>query len=103
MRPSIMGPNNVCDLFTTCKILEKVKAYAKAKGYKNVTLCTIEDNSMEDIKNGRWDIEIMHSSESGQLFRQKLLWLKGELLDGIEFHNRFTEFYPDNEGGELNV
>lgn len=81
------------DLNTAAAILNKVKDYARKKGLENVTLHSIEDNSYADVKNHRWDIEIMYTSKSGRLVLQKLLWLKGELLDGIEFHNRFEEFY----------
>lgn len=73
-------------------IIEKVKAYADKNGYKDVVLLSVEDNTWNDPKNQRFDVEI---ATSGNPQWQKLLFLKGELLDGNEFHERFNEFYPE--------
>ena len=83
------------------KVLEiatKVKEYADKKGYKNVLLHSVEDWSHASAEyvdsNDRIDIEIRYLNEHGILMQQKLLMMKGEIIDGNEFHKRHDEFYP---------
>lgn len=75
-------------------ILGKIKAYADKKGYTGVEVQRVEDSTWSDPINKRYDIDIVYTDQDNHLIRQKLLMLKGELLDGLEFHNRFKEFYP---------
>ncbi len=74
-------------------ILTKVQQYAEKKGLKNVTLHSVEDNQWSDPDNKRFDIDIDYVNVNGIPIRQRLLFLKGEVLDGEEFHKRFEEFY----------
>ncbi len=81
--------------WTIDKVLEvvtKIKAYTDKKGYDNVRLFSVEDNTWSDPVNERYDIELSFTSK-GKAYTQKLLILKGEVLDGTEFHKRFSEFY----------
>ena len=73
-------------------IITKTERYITEMGYSEAELVSIEDNSWEDKENCRYDIEIQFMSGK-RLVRQKLLLLKGELLDGKTFHKRFGEFY----------
>ena len=43
--------------------------------------------------NGRIDVEVEYKNSDGYLIRQKLLILKGELIDGETFHKRYHEWY----------
>lgn len=78
---------------TVAKICKKVLDYAKANNLADVMLCSVEDNTCDDKANQRYDVEICFT-KNGQLIRQKLLILKGEVIDGNEFHKRINEFYP---------
>ena len=78
-------------------IMAQVKAYTEKKGIKDATIITIEDNSEYDTDNQRYDIEIVYVGEGKPEWAtttQKLLYLKGEVIDGLEFHRRANEFYP---------
>lgn len=82
------------DLEVLSDIYLKVKAYAESKGYKEFSINSIEDNTEDDPDNNRYDIELFYvSPKDGCYMYQKLLYLKGEIVDGITFHNRFSEFY----------
>lgn len=74
-------------------ILGKIKDYANKDGLSNVEVVRIEDNTWSDPVNNRYDIDIICVNSANQLSGRKLLILKDELLDGIEFHKRFKEFY----------
>ena len=81
--------------FTVDKIAEivgKVKAYADSNGYKNAYLISVEKD-YDDKENDRYDVEITFVNNNGSNVLQKLLMLKGEIVDGHEFHHRFNEFY----------
>lgn len=76
-------------------IVNSVKNYADLKGYENVELVSVEDNTWSDAINQRYDVEIRFMDGEKRLVGQKLLILKGEVIDGLEFHKRFDEFYPN--------
>lgn len=86
------NPFKAWDLNTVAEIVTKVNEYAKKKGFQDAMLEEVEDNTWEDTKNQRYDITIIYFDGSHQV-RQKLLILKDEVLDGMEFHKRFNEFY----------
>lgn len=73
-------------------ILNKVNMYAHDNGYLNVKLIEIEDQSWLDQENRRYDIRISYTYQGTQ-WSQLLLYLKGEIVDGEQFHKRFDEFY----------
>ncbi len=75
------------------EITAKVKKWAEHAGLRNVILTEVEDNTWSDVKNQRFDITIMYNDQIGRLISQKLFMLRGEILDGPEFHHRFKEFY----------
>jgi len=75
-------------------ITSKIKEYMDNAGIKDARIHQIEDQSDVDHANRRFDIEIDYSL-NGQMMRQKLLYLKGEIIDGVDFHRRYKEFYPD--------
>ncbi len=78
------------DVLTVCGL---AKEYADRHGLKDVGLAEVEDNRESDARNQRFDVTI-EFNDGGHLKRQKLLILKGEILDGEEFHRRAGEFYP---------
>lgn len=86
--------NNRWELDKVLDICKKISDYAAARGLQHVELKTVEDSTWSDTKNQRYDIEIRYVGNEGTLIQQKLLILKGELLDGDEFHKRVKEFYP---------
>ena len=79
---------------TVLLIVSKVQQYCMKHNLINAYLHSVEDNRWSDPKNGRFDIEIRYINENGNLMQQKLLYLRGEILDGNEFHKRHDEFYP---------
>ena len=74
-------------------ITGKIKDYADKKAYKGVEILKVEDNTWSDPKNQRYDVTIRFIAGNNHLVSQKLLVLRGELLDGETFHQRFKEFY----------
>ena len=86
--------NNTWDLNTIKDVVSLVKVYAVAHHLEDVKLYRVEDNRWGDPVNQRFDIEIRYKDDNGCLIQQKLLILKGEILDGNAFHKRFEEFYP---------
>lgn len=76
------------------EITTKLKAYLDEKGIKGVMLHEVEDSTWSDPDNQRYDIDIRYIDEHGNLMQQHLLMLKGEILNGNEFHARHEEFYP---------
>jgi len=85
-------PYNRWTLDKILYICNKVKEYATKHNLENVVLETIEDNRWSDSKNQRYDITISYY-KGDHIWEQKLLLLKGELIDGKECHRRFNEFY----------
>lgn len=85
-------PLNRWDIDKVILICNEVKRYADKHNLDKVELHRVEDNTWSDKENQRYDIEIRYMKGS-HLIQQKLLMLKGELLDGEEFHNRINEFY----------
>ena len=76
------------------KILDLLDVYMKGTPY---AIAEMWENDVSD-PNGRIDIEIIFEDKaSHHLIQQKLLILKGELIDGKTFHLRHDEWYP--EGG----
>ena len=75
-------------------ITSKIKEHMDNAGIKDAGIYRIEDQSYADPVNNRFDIEVDYSLD-GRMVRQKLLYLKGEIVDGVDFHRRFKEFYPD--------
>ena len=74
-------------------IIQKVKAYVEEKKYEQARLESIEDSTWNDPDNQRYNISIVYTNGRGHKIRQQLMLLKGELIDGEEFHKRFSEFY----------
>ena len=91
-------PLNQWPIDKVAEIVLKTKEYAEKKGLKNVLLHSVEDwskaSKLYSDPNNRIDIEIRYTDEKGKLMQQKLLMLKGEILDATEFHERRKEFYP---------
>lgn len=79
------------------EIVTKLQAYVNEKGVKNVMLHEVEDLTWSDPENQRYNIEIRYINERNNLMQQHLIMLKGEILDGNEFHKRRDEFYPRKE------
>ena len=75
-------------------ITSKIKEYMDNAGIKDAGIYRIEDQSYADPVNNRFDIEVDYSLD-GRMVWQKRLYLKGEIVDGVDFHRRFKEFYPD--------
>ena len=69
-------------------ILRLIDEYKKEPYY----ISEIRRDDMYD-EHGRIDIEIEYQNKNGQLVRQKLLILNGELIDGLAFHKRHSEWY----------
>ena len=86
-------PLNRWDLDTVKMVCDKVKGYALNKGISDVELVTVEDNTWTDKVNQRYDITIRYTSGDGLFMEQKLLILRGRVIDGKEFHKHYDEFY----------
>ena len=83
-------------LYEISEICNKLSDYAKENiGTKDCYIHSILRSL--DAKNNRYDIELRYIDENRQIMGQKLLYIKGEIIDGIEFHKRHDEFYPDSE------
>lgn len=67
--------------------------YANKRGYKNVILESIEDNTLTDPANQRYDIQILFDRTEENVIGQKLLMMKGEVIDCKTFHRRYEEYY----------
>ncbi len=76
------------------EITSKVSDYCAKNKIVDPELLYVEDSSWADKANERIDIEIRYTNKDGILMQQKLLMLKGEIIDGKEFHKRYNEFYP---------
>lgn len=85
--------NELWDLNVLIDIKSKVEKYILDNKYNNAYINEIENSTWTDPINQRYDIWITYIKNK-KLFQQKLLYLKGELLDGNEFHKRYEEFYP---------
>lgn len=91
-------PEAPWDIDKITNIMIKLKAYCdkhiSSKGYTNIRLVEIEDQTWEDPKNNRYDIIIRYDgNKESEIKQQHLFILKDEILDGIAFHKRFKEFY----------
>ncbi len=76
---------------TLSDIVSIVKSYTDKKKLKDVELVEIEDSSLQDV----FDVIIQYPSPKAGFttIQQKLLILKGEVIDGEGFHMRAKEFY----------
>lgn len=91
-------PRNSWSLRKVVEITNLIKAYVDEKNLTDVELLLVEDNTWSDEDNQRYDIEIQYT-ENGRLIWQKLLIMKGEVIDGATFHERHEEYYPANKKG----
>lgn len=78
------------------KVLDAIENYRlkKLSDCESLRVCSLEKNLKSKDKNDRVDIEVNYI-HNGQFIYQKLLMMKGEVVDGSEFHKRFQEFYPE--------
>lgn len=89
---NIYAVRNEWPLDLIVKIVNGIKTYADSKGLSDVVLWSVEDNTASDPNNQRYDIVIRYKL-NGHDISQKVMMLKGEIIDGEEFHKRFAEFY----------
>ena len=87
--------NNNWRLDVIADISRKVLDYANSHGLKDVTLVSVEDDTWGDPANQRYNIEIAFDRTENNVIGQRLLMLKGEIIDGETFHKRYKEFYPE--------
>ncbi len=87
------NPDKSWPLDIVADIVSKIKGYADKESLENASILEVEDNTWSDPTNNRYDITIMFTKD-GHICQQKLLFLNGELIDGEDFHKRFSEFYP---------
>ena len=90
---NLNDPLNRWDLDKVKMVCDKVIGYVLMRGISDVELVCVEDNTWADEKNQRYDITIRYTSDNGLFMEQKLLILKGKVIDGKEFHERYDEFY----------
>ena len=88
---------NRCPLDIMSEVTTNLMFYSNKHGLKDVYLECIEDCRYSDPENERYNIDILYTNEKGNVTRQRLLYLKGEVLDGTAFHERFEEFYGNTE------
>ena len=86
--------NNRWELDTIKEIVSLIKSYTVVHHLKNVKLRNVEDARRSDPENQRFNVDIIYTDKDGMLIEQRLLILKGEVIDGEEFHKRREEFYP---------
>lgn len=86
-------PLNRWSLDTLKMVCDKVKGYTLLHGIENAELLSVEDNTWSDKENQRYDVKICYNKDNGSFVEQKLLILKGKVIDGKEFHERYDEFY----------
>ena len=86
-------PDKKWELKTLQMIISLISGYCEKHSFEDVALVSVEDNTWSDPDNKRFDIWVEYTKEDKR-FQQKLLILKGEILDGDEFHKRHDEFYP---------
>ena len=79
-------------------IVTKVKEYTDRNGIKDPELHEVEDLSWEKGEeiNKRINVRIRYFKDN-QLYERWLMIMKGEVIDGKEFHKRHNEFYPRKE------
>lgn len=85
------------------KVVTLIKEYAEKKGLQCVTIYKVEDNQITDPANQRFDVTIQypHGDVNRCVISQKLVILRGEVLDGKEFHKRYNEFYGESKEATL--
>lgn len=79
-----------------CDAVNKIEKYCKVKmsDCSNIVLDEIwKTVSDEPDGNDRIDAEVSYMREK-KLYRKKLLIMRGEVIDGYTFHERFKEYYP---------
>lgn len=89
---NFIDPLNRWNLDKVDEIVTLVVQYAETHQLKNVELYSVNDNTWADKKNKRYDVVIRYYKD-GEICDQNLLILKGQILDGEEFHSRYYEFY----------
>ena len=85
--------SNDVDYKMVAKIIDEVEKYCLTHEIEEYNIVSIEDSTWSDPVNQRHDVSLRYH-KNGHFLEQKLLFLKGELLDGEEFHKRAEEFYP---------
>jgi len=90
---NLNDPFNRWRLDIVTQICNDVSEYTHKHGILRAEIDTIEDNTWADEVNRRYDVTIRYTADNGLLMEQKLLILKGEVIDGKEFHRRYDEFY----------
>lgn len=89
------------NLNVLCDIVTQIANYSYQNGIRIMKIESIEDNSRADDENLRYDVRIVvMGDEDRPLYRMKLLYLKGQIMDGEEFHERYDEFYGGGRMGE---
>lgn len=84
------------DLGVLADIRHKTDAYAVKHELIDCTIIQVFDNSKVDEANNRYDIDVVYKDAvTGRRTRAKLLYMKGDVVDGEEFHKRYEEFYGD--------
>ena len=76
-------------------IVSLIFSWCNSNGLTDVELQRVEDNSISDSNNERVDVEICYRDMEGYHTRQKLLILRGKVLDGETFHRNFSKYYPE--------
>ena len=85
--------SNDVDYKMVQRIINEVEKYCHSHEIAQYNIMSIEDSTWSDPVNQRHDVSLRYHKD-GHFLEQKLLFLKGELLDGKEFHKRVEEFYP---------
>jgi len=79
-----------------CNIITELKKYSEEKKLIMSSLLSVEDNSDQDKKNDRYDIEIAYKAydDNGMHYNiEKLLFLQGKIIDAKTFHRKIRDFY----------
>ncbi len=87
------NPEDSWVLDTIEDIIAKVKAYGSLHSL-DINMIEIENTSYTDVANNRYDISIKYNNEKSQPISQKLLYLKGDIVDGKTLHANFEKYYP---------
>lgn len=80
------------EAFTSDKIRKILDLLDNYMGNKPYTIVEMWQDNVKDA-NDRIDVSIKFENDKGFPIRQKLLILKGELIDGVTFHKRYKEWY----------
>ena len=75
-------------------ILDALKKYGEEHCWEGVLIRSISHDAADD-GNNRIDIEVSYTDANRKSIYQKLWMMRGEIIDGVEFHKRFEKFYPE--------